>query len=125
MFLCLEPQVLCLLFPSTAPQLSLIPGNDMLDKLSTRTKDCIVDAVALHGHLSQLNDVFTNPRVIKVLHGSNMDLLWMQRDFDVCIVNLFDTGQAAQALQLSRFSLAYPLQSYVGILLNKAFQLAD
>ena len=100
-------------------------GVTCLIQLSTRTKDYIVDALALHDHLNQLNDVFTNPRVVKVLHGSNMDLLWLQRDFGVYIVNLFDTGQAARALQFPRFSLAYLLQSFVGVLPNKALQLAD
>ncbi|KAL5969436.1 Exosome component 10, partial [Taenia solium] len=87
-------------------------GMTCLIQLSTRTKDCIVDALALHDYLSQLNGVFTNPRVVKMLHGSNMDLLWLQRDFGVRIVNLFDTGQAARTLRFPRFSLAYPLQNY-------------
>jgi exosome complex exonuclease RRP6 len=35
---------------------------------------------------------------VKVLHGSDMDIQWLQRDFDLYIVNLFDTGQAARVL---------------------------
>ncbi|KAL5962558.1 Exosome complex exonuclease RRP6 [Taenia solium] len=50
-------------------------GMTCLIQLSTRTKDYIVDAPALHDHLSQLSDVFTKLRVVKVLHGSNIDLL--------------------------------------------------
>lgn len=100
-------------------------GMTCLIQLSTRTKDYIVDALALHDHLGQLNCLFTNPKVVKVLHGSNLDLMWLQRDFGVYIVNLFDTGQAARTLRFPRFSLAYLLQRFVGILPNKVFQLAD
>ncbi|VDK26005.1 unnamed protein product, partial [Taenia asiatica] len=100
-------------------------GMTCLIQLSTRTKDYIVDALALHDHLGQLNYLFTNPKVVKVLHGSNLDLMWLQRDFGVYMVNLFDTGQAARTLRFPRFSLAYLLQRFVGILPDKAFQLAD
>ncbi|VDM16526.1 unnamed protein product [Hydatigera taeniaeformis] len=100
-------------------------GITCLIQVSTRAKDYIVDALALHDHLGQLNYLFTNPKVVKVLHGSNLDLMWLQRDFGVYIVNLFDTGQAARILHFPRFSLAYLLQRFVGIFPNKAFQLAD
>ncbi|CDS38289.2 3prime 5prime exonuclease [Echinococcus multilocularis] len=100
-------------------------GITCLVQLSTRAKDYIVDALALHDHLGQLNHLFTDPKVVKVLHGSNLDLMWLQRDFGVYIVNLFDTGQAARTLRFPRFSLAYLLQRFVGVSPNKAFQLAD
>ncbi|KAL5111866.1 Exosome component 10 [Taenia crassiceps] len=100
-------------------------GMTCLIQLSTRTKDYIIDALALHDHLGQLNCLFTNPKIVKVFHGSNLDLMWLQRDFGVYIVNLFDTGQAARTLRFPRFSLAYLLQRFVGIIPNKAFQLAD
>ncbi len=54
-----------------------------------------------------------------------MDLMWLQRDFGVYIVNLFDTGQAARALLLPRFSLSYLLQNFAATTTNKAYQLAD
>ena len=36
--------------------------------------------------------VFTDPKVTKVLHGADMDILWLQRDFGLYVVNMFDTG---------------------------------
>jgi exosome complex exonuclease RRP6 len=40
-----------------------------------------------------LNSAFANPRILKVLHGADMDIVWLQRDFGIYVVNLFDTGQ--------------------------------
>lgn len=54
-----------------------------------------------------------------------MDIQWLQRDFGLFVVNMFDTGQAARMLQLKSFGLAYLLQSYCGVLADKKYQLAD
>ena len=61
----------------------------------------------------------------KVLHGADSDIVWLQRDFSLYLVNLFDTGQAMRVLGYPRFSLAYLLSSMCGVTANKAFQLAD
>lgn len=45
-----------------------------------------------------LLDVFTDPKIVKVMHGSDSDIVWLQRDFGLYIVNLFDTGQATRVL---------------------------
>jgi exosome complex exonuclease RRP6 len=39
-----------------------------------------------------LRPIFANPAKIKVLHGSDYDIEWLQKDFGLYIVNLFDTG---------------------------------
>lgn len=87
--------------------------------------DYLVDALKLRSELSLLNEVTTNPKILKVLHGADMDILWLQRDFGVYIVNMFDTGQAARVLGLAHFSLAHLLKSYCSIDADKQFQLAD
>ncbi|KAF6779702.1 hypothetical protein AHF37_00727 [Paragonimus kellicotti] len=100
-------------------------GITCLVQLSTRDGDYIIDALALRDHLYKLNEIFTDPRVIKVFHGCDSDLMWLQRDFNVYVVNLFDTGVAARELQLGRFSLTYLLQRYVNVRASKKYQLAD
>ena len=62
---------------------------------------------------------------MKVLHGSDSDIEWLQRDFGLYIVNLFDTGQAARTLGMKQFGLAYLLQTYCQVLADKKYQLAD
>ena len=61
-------------------------------QISTRTQNYIVDTLALRSELWVLNEVFTNPHIVKVLHGADQDILWLQRDFGLYIVNMFDTG---------------------------------
>lgn len=53
--------------------------------------DFVVDGIALRNHLFILNKVTSDPAKLKVFHGANMDIKWLQRDFGVYVVNLFDT----------------------------------
>jgi hypothetical protein len=61
------------------------------------------------------NDFFADPSIVKVMHGANMDVQWLQRDFGVYVVNLFDTGQATRVLKNARFSLAHLLKRTCGV----------
>eukprot|EP01052_Picozoa_sp_SAG31_P023118 SAG31_NODE_1882_length_7000_cov_3.469932_2_plen_489_part_00 len=60
-----------------------------------------------------------------VLHGADSDIVWLQRDFGLYIVNLFDTGQASRVLNLPRYSLAYLYKKYCDVDADKQYQLAD
>jgi len=42
----------------------------------------------------------TDPRIIKIFHGANMDVQWLQRDFGVYVVNMFDTFKGSKYLKL-------------------------
>jgi len=100
-------------------------GFVCLMQISTRDIDFIVDTLCLREDLHILNEVFTDPNILKVLHGSDHDIGWLQRDFGVYVVNMFDTGQAARTLQEGRFSLAHLLKKYCNVEAQKQFQLAD
>ena len=70
-------------------------------QLSTRSQDYIVDVLALRAFIgSYLAPVFADATTLKVLHGANSDILWLQKDFGIFVVNMFDTGQAARILGL-------------------------
>jgi len=74
-------------------------GFTCLMQISTRFKDFLVDVIVLRKHIGGcLRPVFDDPEKVKVLHGSDMDIIWLQRDFGLYIVNMFDTGQAARVL---------------------------
>ncbi|XP_035205235.1 exosome component 10-like, partial [Stegodyphus dumicola] len=100
-------------------------GFACLMQISTREKDYVIDVLELRGELHILNEVFTNPKIVKVFHGADMDILWLQRDFGLYVVNLFDTGQAARVLHFAHLSLSYLLKHYCKKDLDKKFQLAD
>ncbi|KAI1826645.1 ribonuclease H-like domain-containing protein [Xylaria intraflava] len=97
-----------------------------LMQISTRKKDWIVDTLQPWRHkLEVLNEVFADPNILKVLHGAAMDILWLQRDCGLYIVGLFDTFEAACALQYPGRSLAYLLKRFVDFDADKKYQLAD
>jgi exosome complex exonuclease RRP6 len=101
-------------------------GFTCLIQISTREQDFVVDALRLR-HLigPALGRHFENEEKLKVFHGANSDMIWLQRDFGIYVVNMFDTGQAARTLELPSFGLAYLLKQYCGIKAEKKYQLAD
>ena len=100
-------------------------GFTCLMQISTREQDFIVDTIALREHMQVLLPAFTDPSIPKVFHGADMDVRWLEHDFGIYIVNLFDTGQAARVLQLPSFALACLLDRFCGQTPDKRFQLAD
>ena len=86
----------------------------------------LIDTLQLWNCLStHLATVFTNPNIVKVMHGADSDVTWLQRDFGIYIVNLFDTGRAARLLKLSSAGYAHLLDTYAGIQADKTHQLSD
>lgn len=100
-------------------------GITCLMQISTRTNDYIIDTIALREELHILNEIFTRPSILKIFHGADCDVEWLQRDLSLYIVNMFDTHQAAKRLAFARLSLAFLLKHYCNIDADKTFQLAD
>ncbi|KAK2607977.1 hypothetical protein N8I77_006616 [Diaporthe amygdali] len=97
-----------------------------LMQISTREKDWIVDTLRPWRHrLEVLNEVFADPKILKVFHGAFMDIIWLQRDLGLYIVGLFDTYHASVALGYPQRSLAYLLKSFVDFDADKKYQMAD
>jgi exosome complex exonuclease RRP6 len=63
-------------------------------------KDFVVDLLvpAIRKRMHELNVVFTDPSKIKVFHGAESDIVWLQQDFDIYVVGLFDTFHASRLL---------------------------
>lgn len=101
-------------------------GFVCLVQISTRQKDFVVDPFDIFSQMHLLNEVFTDPSIVKVLHGADKDVTWLQRDFSVYFVNMFDTGQATRVLRLpGGFSLANLVAHFCGVKLDKKYQTAD
>ncbi|KAI8097670.1 ribonuclease H-like domain-containing protein [Halteromyces radiatus] len=100
-------------------------GFTCLMQLSTRDQDYIIDTLTLRHLLWKLNDYFADPNIVKLLHGAKSDIIWLQRDFGVYIVNLFDTYDATHLLEFPHHSLAYLLKKYCNVDADKKYQLAD
>lgn len=100
-------------------------GFTCLVQISTRSEDFIVDAIKLRSICYKLNNVFCNPNIVKIFHGADNDILWLQKDLGVYVVNMFDTYQASLHLLLDKHSYAYLVLKYCKISLDKTNQLAD
>ncbi|KKF97372.1 Exosome complex exonuclease rrp6 [Ceratocystis platani] len=101
-------------------------GLTCLMQISTRTHDWIVDTLQPWRHkLEVLNEVFTNPSIIKVLHGAHMDVQWLQRDLGLYLNGYFDTYYACEVLGYPQRSLAYLLKKFASFDADKKYQLAD
>jgi exosome complex exonuclease RRP6 len=101
-------------------------GLVSLMQISTRKKDWIVDTLKPWRHqLSVLNEVFADPKILKVFHGAYMDIIWLQRDLGLYIVGLFDTHHACRTLGYPGGSLAYLLKRFVDFDADKQYQMAD
>lgn len=97
-----------------------------LMQISTREKDWIVDTLRPWRHkLEVLNEVFADPKIVKVFHGAFMDIIWLQRDLGLYVVGLFDTYHASSSLGYPQRSLAYLLKSFVDFDADKKYQMAD
>ncbi|XP_042650865.1 exosome component 10 [Tyto alba] len=100
-------------------------GLTCLMQISTRTEDFIIDTLELRSEMNILNETFTDPAIVKVLHGADSDVEWLQKDFGLYLVNMFDTHQAARLLNLGKHSLDHLLKLYCNIDADKQYQLAD
>ncbi|BES99844.1 PMC2NT (NUC016) domain [Nesidiocoris tenuis] len=100
-------------------------GFVCLMQISTEETDYLVDALKLRHKLHILNEVFTKPTILKIFHGASCDIEWLQRDFNIYVVGMFDTYSAAKALEYPKLNLAYLLKKFCDIDANKKFQLFD
>jgi ribonuclease D len=93
-------------------------------QFSTAKTDYLVDPLALHD-LSPLSSFFSNPKIEKIFHAVEYDLICLKRDFNMTICNIFDTMQAARILGYKQVGLDSILTNKLGIILTKKYQKAD
>jgi len=76
-----------------------------------------------------LGPILSDETVVKIFHGANSDVAWLQRDFGLYVVNLFDTGLASRHLEYPSASLAYLLERHAALTdvkrMKQKWQMAD
>ncbi|KAI9440380.1 ribonuclease H-like domain-containing protein [Lactarius indigo] len=100
-------------------------GFVCLMQISTRDEDWIVEPFKLCDELEDLNEVFTYPSIVKALHGADSDVVWLQQDFDLYLVKMFDTFHVSKVFDFPRHGLAALLEMYCDFSPDKRHQLAD
>jgi ribonuclease D len=87
-----------------------VPGTDYLvDPLT------VCDA-------TPLGSLFANPKVEKVFHAAENDIVALKRDYGFAFANIFDTFWAARILGWSDLNLAAILKTKFGVRLDKRAQ---
>ncbi|KAH0435038.1 hypothetical protein IEQ34_026693 [Dendrobium chrysotoxum] len=110
---------------NTEHQLESLAETLHKEKISTQKEDFLLDTIALHDVMDILQPVFADPSICKVFHGADNDVLWLQRDFHIYVVNMFDTAKACEVLSKPQKSLAFLLEAYCGVLTDKSLQRED
>jgi ribonuclease D len=95
-----------------------------LIQFSTPTTDYLIDPIVFTD-LSILAPLFSNPKIEKIFHAAEYDLIGLRRDFGFTFANLFDTMQAARILGYHSVGLDHLLGEKFGIKTDKRHQKAD
>jgi ribonuclease D len=95
-----------------------------LIQISTREADYLVDPLRLRD-LSALGTIFADPRIEKVFHAAEYDIMTLKRDFDFHFANLFDTMVAVRVLGRKNVGLGSILESEFGVRPDKRLQRAN
>ncbi len=95
-----------------------------LIQFSTLEIDYLVDPLALND-LTVLGEIFANPKIEKIFHAAEYDLICLKRDFDFSVTNIFDTRWAVRVLGYAKDGLDGLLAEKFKIRVNKKYQKAD
>jgi len=92
-------------------------------QVSNDSRDWIVDPLAFeNGELERLKELFEDPKIVKIFHAAEFDLMILRKDLGIEIRGLFDTQVAMTLLRHDKTGLAALIESYYGIELNKKEQ---
>ena len=92
-----------------------------LIQISDRKQDYIIDPLAVKD-LAPFLELLSDPKVIKVFHGADYDIVSLRRDYGCEIPNLFDTMVSSQILGLPKVGLADLVNHFFDVKLDKKFQ---
>ena len=95
-----------------------------LMQFSTPKKDYVVDPLAFEDH-GPLAPIFNNPRIEKIFHAAEYDLICLRRDFGFKFSSLFDTMHAARVLGYQYVGLDNLLAEKFQVRMDKRHQKAD
>jgi ribonuclease D len=95
-----------------------------LVQFSVPERDYVLDTLAVR-ELEPLAFLFAEPRVEKVFHAAEYDIMVMKRDFQFEFSNIFDSMVAARILGWKHVGLGPILHERFGVKLDKRFQRAD
>jgi ribonuclease D len=95
-----------------------------LIQFSIKNKDYLVDPFPLDD-LSPLAPLFCSPKIEKIFHAAEYDIIMLHQDFGFEFSNIFDTMVAARILGWKAVGLGSILKEQFGIQVEKKYQRAN
>jgi ribonuclease D len=95
-----------------------------LVQFSVPGRDYVVDVQALD-EVTALGSIFADPRIEKIFHAAEYDILCLRRDYSFSFANIFDTMQAGRILGRKMAGLDRLLDEKFGVKVNKRLQKAN
>jgi ribonuclease D len=114
----------CLAVDTESNSLFVYTERVCLIQFSTKKADYLVDTLAGFD-INGLKPVFADPKIEKIFHAAEYDILCMKRDYGFEFANLFDTMQAARILGIEKLGLANLLIELFEVDHPKGLQKAD
>jgi len=93
-----------------------------LMQISSPAENLILDPLAVRD-LAALSTILADPRIGKVMHGSDYDVRSLDRQYGFRISGLYDTAIATSLLNPELMGLGRALETYLGIKLDKPTRL--
>lgn len=99
-------------------------------QISSLTDDYIVDclSVNLKAMKKYIQPLLYNQNIIKIMHGSDNDLILVKSLFNLSLINFIDTSRLDIELRENKFDLrglATLTQQYMGIAMSKEYQVSE
>jgi ribonuclease D len=94
-----------------------------LVQLSTSRADYLVDPLAVD--IQPLGELFNSPKIEKVFHAAEYDIICLRRDYHFDFTKIFDTMIASRLLKKPALGLAACLEQEYGVVMDKRHQRAD
>lgn len=95
-----------------------------LIQMASDTRTVVIDPLKIPD-MSCMAQVFANPEIRKIFHGSDYDIRSLNRDYGYEVHNLFDTELASRFLGITETGLGSVLEHRFNVHLDKSFQKKD
>ena len=93
-------------------------------QISTPQQDYIIDPLAIKD-LSALGPLLADPKIEKIFHAGEYDIICLKRDYRFRFSRVFDTMIASRLLGFKELGLAAAIERHFGVKLSKKLQRAD
>jgi len=94
-----------------------------LVQVSTQRTDYLVDPLVVD--IKALDVLFDSPKIEKVFHAAEYDIICLRRDYHFNFSNIFDTMIASRLLKKVALGLGTCLEEEFGVIVDKRHQRAD